>query len=85
MPAWLAVRKDAKQMKTFGAMSTVGIELGVSIAVGVLGGKWLDAHFGTAPYLLWVGFALGLAAGARSLYRVARAAQRSMSPSESSS
>ena len=65
-------REARKQFREAGRLSTVGLELALSITLGVLGGRWLDGKLGTEPWLLWIGFGFGLAAGARSLYRVAR-------------
>jgi F0F1-type ATP synthase assembly protein I len=69
-------RDQREQLKQVLSLSTIGLELGLSIAVGYFGGRWLDAKLGTEPWLQWFGLALGLAAGARSLYRVVRRAQR---------
>ena len=69
-------REQREQLKQVLSLSTIGLELGLSIAVGYFGGRWLDGKLGTEPWLQWFGLALGLAAGARSLYRVVRRAQR---------
>jgi ATP synthase protein I len=57
----------------FGA---VGIEMGVSTAIGYVLGAWLDGRFGTTPWLMLLCLLLGISAGFRSLYRAARSAQR---------
>ncbi|MBW1875423.1 MAG: AtpZ/AtpI family protein, partial [Deltaproteobacteria bacterium] len=49
-----------------------------------LGGEWLDGKLGTEPWLKWIGLGFGLAAGARSLYRVVRRAQRIMEEEDES-
>lgn len=54
-----------------GEVGWVGGETAVSIAVGYLGGQWLDEHLGTTPWLKWIGFVFGVVAGYRSLYRFA--------------
>ncbi len=71
-------REQREQLKQLGSLSTIGLEIGLSIAVGYLGGQWLDGKLGTEPWLQWIGFGFGLAAAARSLYRVVRRAQRMM-------
>ena len=48
----------------------VGLELGISITVGVLAGMWLDSRFHTSPWLLLLFMILGTAAGFRNLYKV---------------
>src|SRR5450755_828742 len=54
--------------------SSVGLELGIAVIVGVLGGMWLDSHFGTTPWLMLLFLVFGLVAGFRNVLRaVARA------------
>ena len=77
-------REQREQLKQLGSLSTVGLEIGLSIVLGYLGGQWLDGKLGTEPWLKWIGFGLGLAAGARSLYRVVRRAQRMMEEEDES-
>ncbi len=48
------------------------LELGVSVAVGVGIGYWLDAVFDTAPWLTLFWLMCGIFAGFRALIRVAR-------------
>jgi F0F1-type ATP synthase assembly protein I len=62
--------------KGIGSYATVGLEFALSLLVGLLGGRWLDAKLGTAPWLAIVGFGFGAAAGFRAIYRAAQAANR---------
>ena len=57
-------------------MTTVGMELVLSIALGFLGGRWLDAKLGTEPWLLVVGCVCGLIAGVRFLWRARQRMQK---------
>ena len=77
-------KEQREQLKQLGSLSTIGLELGLSIALGLLGGRWLDEKLGTEPWLQWIGFSLGLAAGALILYRVVRRAQRMMEEEDES-
>ena len=78
-------RETAKQLKKFGAVLTLGIEMGVSIAIGFFGGGYLAGKLGTGPWLQWVGLAFGIAAAFKSLYTVARKMRDELSqPSNSS-
>ncbi len=52
-------------------MSAIGIELALSIVIGFFGGQWIDGKLGTG-FVKWIGFVLGVAAGFKSLYRLAR-------------
>ena len=51
--------------------SALGLEMAMSVVIGLGIGYYLDKWLGTAPWLmvLWIGF--GFAAGVRSLYRAA--------------
>jgi F0F1-type ATP synthase assembly protein I len=80
----LLPREQREQLKQVLGLSTIGLELALSIALGYFGGRWLDGKFGTGPWLQWIGLALGLAAGGRSLYRVVRRAQRMMEEEDES-
>lgn len=50
----------------------IAIEMIAGLAVGVVGGLVLDAQFGTAPWLLIVGFILGSGAAFANVMRTAR-------------
>jgi ATP synthase protein I len=54
--------------------SSVGLELGIAVIVGVLFGMWLDRKAGTEPWLMLLFLGFGLFAGFRNVLRaVARA------------
>jgi ATP synthase protein I len=65
-------RQDRKALfRELGKYSALGLEMAISVVVGLGIGYYLDKWLGTAPWLmiLWIGF--GFAAGVRSLYRAA--------------
>lgn len=64
--------------KGLGTYGTVGLELALSVLFGLLVGNWADKKLGTHGWLALIGFFFGLAAGARSLYRVVRQSQREL-------
>lgn len=66
-----APQSHAEKMRSLRA-SAIGLQFGVSIAIGALGGNWLDNRFGTGPWLLLLGVIFGAAAGFRDLYRIAK-------------
>jgi|SRR5215470_11149662 len=56
--------------------SSVGLELGISVLIGVLGGLWADGRLGTQPWLMLAGLVVGLVAGFRAVLRAVRRADR---------
>src|SRR5690606_3705995 len=68
--------RNAKRAYNALSASSVGIELGISVGIGLLVGYYLDRWLGTEPWLmlLWLGF--GLAAGFRGVFRAVRQADR---------
>jgi ATP synthase protein I len=61
--------KQAKRAYNALSASSVGLELGIAVIVGLLAGLWLDSHFGTSPWLMLVFLVLGLVAGFRNVIR----------------
>jgi F0F1-type ATP synthase assembly protein I len=54
--------------------SSVGLELGIAVVLGVLFGMWLDRELGSAPWMMLLFLVFGLIAGFRNVLRaVARA------------
>jgi ATP synthase protein I len=53
-----------------GQLSTIGMSFVFAIVLGFGGGFWLDGVLGTKPWLSFVGFFFGLAAGVLNVYRV---------------
>lgn len=47
-----------------------------ALVIGFGAGLWLDGRFGTKPWLAFLGFFLGLAAGVLNVYRVMQMASR---------
>ncbi len=62
--------------KSAGSYSTVGLELAISVILGLLAGQWLDRKLSAGGWLTAIGFGFGLAAGARAVYRALQAANR---------
>ena len=60
-------------MRAVGEMASAGWALVIAILLGVAGGYFLDRLFGTSPWLFFLGFFLGVAAGILGLYRAVNA------------
>ena len=67
--------EGTKQLKLAARFASAGFELAMAIVVGYLGGRWLDETFGTGSLLQYLGLLLGIVAGFRSLFLLARTAQ----------
>lgn len=52
--------------------STIGLELGLSVIIGLVVGQFLDDFFGTEPWLFLLFLIFGLVAGYRSVFRLLR-------------
>ena len=57
-------------MQLIGQLSTIGFSFVFALVIGFAAGYWLDGVLGTSPWLSFVGFFLGLAAGVLNVYRV---------------
>jgi F0F1-type ATP synthase assembly protein I len=53
-----------------GQLSTIGMSFVFALVIGFGVGFWLDGLIGTKPWLAFVGFFFGLAAGVLNVYRV---------------
>jgi ATP synthase protein I len=56
--------------------SSVGLELGISVALGLLAGYYMDKWLGTEPWLMLLWLLLGLIAGFRGVFRAVARADR---------
>jgi ATP synthase protein I len=70
-----AARKGRLFYQTLSA-SSIGLELGLSVVVGVLFGRWLDGKLGSTPWLMLAFLVLGFVAGFRSVMRAVKRADR---------
>ena len=64
--------EDRKLYKEYIKTSAAGLEVGLSIVVGVLAGHYFDRYFATDPYGLIVGLLIGVGAAAKRLYKVVK-------------
>ena len=60
-----------------GQLSTIGLSFVFALVLGFAAGYWLDRTLGTQPWLSFMGFFLGLAAGVLNVYRVLKLSNES--------
>lgn len=56
--------------------SSVGLELGISVILGLAFGYWLDGKLGIGPWMMILFLVLGFAAGMRGVVRAVKRADR---------
>jgi F0F1-type ATP synthase assembly protein I len=61
----------ADTVRQIGALSTVGLSFVLAIVIGAGAGVLLDRWLGTSPWMFFLFFAFGLAAGVLNVYRTA--------------
>ncbi|HYB95541.1 MAG TPA: AtpZ/AtpI family protein [Vicinamibacterales bacterium] len=59
-----------------GQLSSIGMSFVFALVIGFGGGYWLDRVLGSTPWLSFVGFFFGLAAGVLNVYRVMQLANK---------
>ncbi|MCK5513393.1 MAG: AtpZ/AtpI family protein [Deltaproteobacteria bacterium] len=52
--------------------SSIGIQIGFAIAIGVIAGVYLDQWLSTAPWLTLLGLLIGLVSGFARLYQIGK-------------
>lgn len=63
-------KPDTDFLVTLGIYGAIGFQLAISVVVGVMAGRYLDARWGTTPWLTIVGMFLGSGAGFWNLIRL---------------
>jgi ATP synthase protein I len=64
------MKKETKQyIRQLGEASTIGLQVGLSVFIGLGIGVWLDSKFGTFPWLALLFLVLGVASGFLNYYR----------------
>ena len=60
-----------------GQLSTIGMSFVFALILGFGAGYWLDGVLNTKPWLTFIGFFFGLAAGVLNVYRVMKLSDQS--------
>jgi ATP synthase protein I len=66
--------------KTAGALGSVGLSFVLAIVIGTAFGWWLDGALGTSPWMFFVFFGFGVAAGVLNVYRTLSRYTRAQPP-----
>lgn len=64
---------------------SVGLEMGLSVAIGLFLGIKGDEYLGTEPVLMWVGLSLGFGSAAKAIVDAARRAKKEMDKDDTDS
>jgi ATP synthase protein I len=67
-------------IRSISALSTAGWAFVIALLLGLGGGYFLDRWLGTSPWLFFLGFVLGFAAGVVNLFKAASVGSGSDSP-----
>lgn len=63
-------KRNRERMQVVACYLTLPFVLGIPPIVGWGVGSWLDQHFETAPYAMYIFLVLGMVAGVREFYRI---------------
>jgi ATP synthase protein I len=69
-------RDESQGLARTWRLSSVGLEMGVAVAIGWGIGYWLDERAGTKPWLMIIFLLFGVVAGFKGMIRAAREANR---------
>jgi len=64
--------KRRAELRQYYSLSALGIEMGVTLAIGLLIGWYLDRLFDTEPWMIILFSIFGIVAGFRNIIRLAR-------------
>ena len=65
-----------KLVREIGRYGTIGLEMVISVVIGLLLGWWMDSLFNTKPWLTLVFMLFGIAAGFKGLFRVLKSIEK---------
>jgi ATP synthase protein I len=71
-----ANRPSGETLRTIGALSAVGFAFVLAVVVGTALGYAVDRWLGTSPWFFLGGFAVGVIAGVRSVFKTVASVSR---------
>ena len=73
----MSLTKDKKEVfRSLISYSSLGLEMGLSVAIGIGIGYFLDAYFKTSPYLTIIFMLFGVAAAFKTIFILMRKIER---------
>ena len=63
------IEEKSREFYRTARYASIGLELGVSVTIGLLIGWWVDIEYGYGPWGLLIGLGLGFTAAIRSIAR----------------
>ncbi len=70
---WRIMKKETgKTIRELGYFASLGMSVALAVFIGLFIGVWLDKKFETEPYLMFVGLAVGIAAGFNNIFKAAK-------------
>jgi ATP synthase protein I len=72
----LKVEGTKRLVSLMGRYGAIGLQMGLSVAIGLVIGLALDRYLGTEPWLALIFLILGVIAGFLALFRLAKEIQR---------
>ena len=59
----MAKENKNKGMQALALTTTISMEIAITVTLGFWGGRFLDRHFGTEPWIMVAGVLLGMGLG----------------------
>jgi F0F1-type ATP synthase assembly protein I len=59
-----------------------GLEIAAYVAIGFMGGPWLDHRFRSTPWFTWLGYVVGIGAPINAFVRIIREYNRELEQDE---
>ncbi|NUP13987.1 MAG: AtpZ/AtpI family protein [Polyangiaceae bacterium] len=66
------MKNRLEMYKGLGGFGTLGMEIVLSILLGLFAGRWIDGRYGTDPWFTMGGFAFGIALSVHATMRALR-------------
>ena len=71
-------KKRFSQLKSAAEVGSVGLEMGIAVAIGCWAGLWVDEQYGTDPAGLLLGMFFGFGAAGKAILRTVKKAKEEM-------